>query len=169
VWTLLGYYVAHEWEEVVRLGIMSGYQHQGGATSAPDMRLRVFSCPNLGDPPVDDPAPNGGDGYVFKINYFYVGGAAKWSVPSPPYSPIKPTDPPTWTLMVDQIRTHSLCPLGLATVAHKNPSGQPAGANHLLHDGHVDWVKWNGGCNMRSNTYWSATEFFVWRRTLDAP
>ena len=122
VWTLLGWYVAHEWEEVVRLGAMPSYRTNGLET--PDMRLRAFSCPDLGDPIPNwghEGEPNGGDGYVFQMNYNYVGGAARWTMADPAYSPIKPTDPPTWTLMADIIREYPVnnSPRSFTTLAHK--------------------------------------------------
>jgi hypothetical protein len=54
-------------------------------------------------------------------------------------------------------------------LAHKERNGLPAGANHLFNDGHVSWIKWNNGTNMRSNTFWSGREYYIWRRTLEAP
>ena len=94
VWTLLGWYVAHEWEEVVRLGVMPQY---AVVTNVADLRPRVFSCPDLGDPIPNlyhDGQPNGGDGWVFQMNYNYVGGAARWCLADPAYSPIRPIRPP---------------------------------------------------------------------------
>ena len=173
VWTLLGQYVAHEWEEVVRLGVMPKYQVGNTTSNLPDMRLRVFSCPDLGDPipNFNNPPgiPNGGDGYVFHMNYNYVGGAAKWSMADPAYSPIKPTDPPTWTLMADMIRKYPVSQGAFATIAHKERENLPAGANHLFNDLHVEWVKWNSGQNMRANAYWNSDEYYFWRRTMEAP
>jgi len=79
VWTPLTHYLAREWDEVVRLGVQSNYQVRNTAES--DSRLRIFSCPNLGDPiPNHAPDPRGVDNYIFAMNYAYVGGAAKWSM-----------------------------------------------------------------------------------------
>jgi prepilin-type N-terminal cleavage/methylation domain-containing protein len=175
VWTLLGSYVAHEWEEVVRLGVMSKYVVGDVVSNTPDMRLRVFSCPNLGDPIPNfqnKGAPNCGDGYVFEMNYNYIGGvASRWSMADPPCSPIKPTDPPTWALMVDIIREYPInsSPRQFTTLAHKQRADLPAGSNHLFNDLHVSWVKWNGGHDMRANAYWNPAEYWYWRRTVEAP
>jgi prepilin-type N-terminal cleavage/methylation domain-containing protein len=172
VWTLLGWYVAHEWEEVVRLGAVPGYKTN--ELEKADTRLRIFSCPNLGDPIPnrDHPeAPNGGDGYVFQMNYNYVGGAARWTMADPAYSPIKPTDPSTWALMVDMVREYPVnqSPRRFSTLAHKERENVPAGSNHLFNDQHVEWVKWDGGNGMRANAYWNFQEYYYWRRTLEAP
>jgi len=86
---------------------------------------------------------------VFHMNYFYVGGASRWEMADPAFSPIRPGDPPTWTLMVDMVHKPSESEQFLYT-AHKERNGSPAGANHLFNDLHVDWVKWNGGRNMRT-------------------
>ena len=69
VWTPLGQYIAREWDEVIHLGVSSNYRV--GARNVNDIRLRIFSCPNTGDPvPNFDPgAPTGGDKYVFTMNY----------------------------------------------------------------------------------------------------
>ncbi|MCI0628386.1 MAG: DUF1559 domain-containing protein, partial [Acidobacteria bacterium] len=68
-WTPLKYYVAHEWDEVIRLGIASDYK--AIRTNRRDSRLRIFACPNTSDPIHDFAGPNGGDGYVFRMNYYY--------------------------------------------------------------------------------------------------
>jgi prepilin-type N-terminal cleavage/methylation domain-containing protein len=173
VWTLLGWYVAHEWEEVVRLGVVSNYKTNELLT--PDTRLRVFSCPDLGDPIPnlyhDTGQPNGGDGYVFQMNYLFVGGAAAWSMADPGYSPIRPTDPQTWALMVDIIHEIPVnsTPRSYSTLAHKERADLPAGSNHLFNDLHVEWIPWNDGRGMRANAYWSYNEYWYWRRTVEAP
>ena len=174
VWTLYGYYVAHEWEEVVRLGVMSRYQVGITSSNVADMRLRVLSCPDLGDPIPNENhqgQPNGGDGWVFQIRYNYVGGAAGWVMANPAFSPIRPADPPTWTLMADMVREYPInqSPRQFPTLAHKEAGGQPAGANHLFNDLHVEWVKWAGGQGLRANAYWAANEYYYWRRTMDTP
>ena len=170
VWAPLGNYVAHEWEEVVRLGIMPNYKTN--VLETPDMRLRVLSCPDTGDPIPNlnrGFGPDGGDGYVFQINYFYVGGAPKWSLSDPSLSPIKPGDPATWALMVDMIEEHPFQPGYFWRLAHKQREGYPAGGNHLFNDLHVAWIKWNDGHNMRANTYWHSGQNYYWRRTIEAP
>ena len=53
--------------------------------------------------------------------------------------------------------------------AHRESNDHPAGANHLFNDGHVSWIKWNGGRNMRTNTIWAAGNEYIWRRTMDTP
>ena len=53
--------------------------------------------------------------------------------------------------------------------AHLENRGQPAGANHLFNDGHVLWIKWNGGRNMQTNTIWDSGNLYIWRRTDEAP
>jgi prepilin-type N-terminal cleavage/methylation domain-containing protein len=180
VWTLLGWYVAHEWEEVVRLGAFSKYAVGDVVSNTLDTRLRVFSCPDLGDPIpswISQGRLDCGDGYVFQMNYNYVGGVAKrWakafyspaSMSDPPYSPVKPTDPPTWSLMVDIIRqTPGSDPSRpFSQLAHKQRENLPAGSNHLFNDLHVEWVKWP---NMRANAEWASTENWYWRRTIEAP
>lgn len=169
VWTPLNHYVAREWDEVVRLGVQANYQARND--NEPDLRLRIFSCPYLGDPvPNFARDPSGVDKYVFAMNYAFVGGASRWTMSDPSYSPIKREDPGTWTLMVDFICHNNDQAKGAYTpLAHKNRDGKPAGANHLFNDGHVSWIQWNGGNNMRSNTYWAWPEFYIWRRTLELP
>ena len=172
VWTPLGQYVAQEWDEVIRLGIESNYQ--GLKSPDGDLRLRVFSCPNLGDPiPNYQNDPRGVDKYVFVMNYAYVGGASQWSLPGSAFSPFTSEDSPTWTLMVDFVYYGAPPSQQIGWVkelnAHRENSGQPAGANHLFNDGHVSWIKWNGGRNMRTNTFWAAGNYYIWSRTDDAP
>jgi prepilin-type N-terminal cleavage/methylation domain-containing protein len=172
VWTLLGWYVAHEWEQVVRVGGVP--QYSVVSSNMPGMRLRVFSCPDLGDPIPNwqhQNSPNGGDGWAFQMNYNFVGGAARWSMADLAFSPIRPTDPPTWLLMADTIREYPVgqSPRRFSTLAHKERDGQPAGANHLFNDCHVQWVRWNGGQGMRANAYWAGNEYWYWRRTIKAP
>jgi hypothetical protein len=117
---------------------------------------------------------NPGDDWVFPLAYNYVGGVATWDLADPSYSPVKPTDPPTWTLMADFVcygdPSRGANPNGwlVDKNAHKNRNGRPpAGANHLFNDAHVAWYGWNGGNNMRTNSYW--VESYIWRRTVDAP
>jgi hypothetical protein len=169
VWTPLTHYVAREWDEVVRLGMDSSYQ--GRKSPDGDLRLRVFSCPNLGDPIANFQGdPRGVDKYVFAMNYAYVGGASKWTMSTPSFSPFKPEEQPSWTLMVDFICHNNDQARGAYTpLAHRDRHGKPAGANHLFNDGHVSWVRWNGGSNMRSNTYWAWPEFWIWRRSDEHP
>ena len=110
VQTAPGYYVAHEWDEVARL-IAPGFRYDRERLDANgiyrDTRIKVFSCPDManneGFPYYDRIAGpiNPGDDWVFPLAYNYVGGVATWDLADPSYSPVKPTDPPTWTLMVD--------------------------------------------------------------------
>ncbi len=86
VWTPLSFGPAAEWEEVVKGGIMEGFK--ADPTQPIDSRLRVMACPNLGDPQLNFMAPSCGSGYVFKMNYFYLGGAFNWSLANPPYWPL---------------------------------------------------------------------------------
>lgn len=172
VWTLPGWYVAHEWAEVVRLGIASEYRTNN--LGKPDLQLRIFSCPALGDPVQNlwhDGQPDCGDGYVFHINYNYVGGAASWSLADPAFSPKRPMDEPGWTLMADMILEYPIqqSPRSFQYPAHKEAGNQPSGANHLFNDQHVEWVRWNGGKGMRANALWSEAERYYWRRTVAAP
>jgi hypothetical protein len=135
-----------------------------------DLRLRIFCCPDLGDPmSLPGPIP-AGDDYDFSMNYNYVGGASKWTLSDPALSPIKPEAPVSWALMVDFVCKNDSQGGGkYVPLAHKERDGLPAGANHLFNDGHVQWVKWNGGRNMRTNTFWAWGENYIWRRTLEAP
>ena len=152
---------------MVRLGVSTGYRVD--PVNKGDLRLKIFSCPDAANPIQDFESPNGRDEYVFRMNYYYVGGASTWAMANPAFSPIKPEDPGTWALMVDTICEN---PVGSGTftfLAHKDRDRRPAGANHLFNDGHVEWIKWNGGSNMRANTYWAAQEFYFWRRTTEAP
>jgi len=173
-----GAYVAAEWNEVVRFGIAPGFRfnptfvldgpYQGRIESLyQDSRIKVLCCPSFGYPIFLGANP--GDDWIFSMNYNYVGGVSTWNLTSPAYSPIKPEDPGSWTLMVDFVcyndsQLHRWVPL-----AHQEPYGPPAGANHLFQDGHVSWIKWNGGSNMRTNMSWAAGESYIWRRTLEAP
>ncbi len=169
VWTPLTHYVAREWEEVVRLGVQSTYQVRNG--SEPDARLRIFSCPGMGDPvPNFQRYPTGPDAYIFALNYAYLGGASRWSAADPSFSPFKPEDSGSWTLMSDFVCKNDNQGGGRYTpLAHKTRNSLPAGANHLFNDGHVQWIKWNSGLNMRTNTYWAANENYIWRRNLESP
>lgn len=171
VWTPLGEYIARQWEEVVRGGVASRYNPN--MVKEPDSRLRVFACPEAGDPTpnVHPGIPTGDDKYVFRMNYYYVGGASRWSIGGPANSPIKPTDPASWALMVDMIREDqdSSTTNVFLELAHKGPGGQPAGSNHLFNDLHVTWYKWNEGREMRANTYWEPASLYWWRRTVDQP
>jgi prepilin-type N-terminal cleavage/methylation domain-containing protein len=179
VWTDLGWYVAHEWEEVVRLGAFSKYAVGNISGNTADMRIRVFSCPDLGDPIPNwlvTNAPHCTDAYIFQMNYNYVGGVAtRWakafyssaSVSNPPFSPVKPTDPSTWALMVDIIREYpNSSQSQFEVIAHKQRENLPAGSNQLFNDLHVEWVKWR---DMRANAEWNSTGYWYWRRTMEAP
>jgi len=179
VWTSRHHYVAHEWDELVRLGVAPGFRFDASYVGTDglyhDSRLKIFSCPDMGDPEfAAGPKPDGDD-WVFGMNYNYVGSAFKWrNTPSdtdPTFSPFKPEDPASWTLMVDFACNNQALfgDHGWKPFAHKESNGQPAGANHLFNDGHVQWVKWNGGLNMRTNTYWAMEDNWIWRRTLEAP
>lgn len=169
VWTPLTDYIAREWDEVARLGVQFNYQVSNA--QGPDSRLRIFSCPDLGDPvPNHAPDPRGADSYIFEMNYAYVGGAWKWTMADPSFSPIKPEDPGSWALMTDFVCKNDSQGGGrYMPLAHKQRNGLPAGSNHLFNDWHVQWIKWNNGSNMRTNTYWAANENYIWRRTVEAP
>jgi prepilin-type N-terminal cleavage/methylation domain-containing protein len=169
IWTVPGNYVAKEWEEVARETGIDNYNI--GAANEPDLRLRIFSCPDFKDPIPDlnPDAPTGDDKYVFVLNYFYVGGAARWSLADPSFSPKSPDDPPNWTVMSDMVQQYPTEADRWTYVAHKDSKGMPAGANHLFNDGHVRWVNWEGGRGMRANTYWAPTQYYFWRRTEEAP
>jgi|ERR1035437_2048362 prepilin-type N-terminal cleavage/methylation domain-containing protein len=181
-----GAYVASEWDEVVRIGIAPGFRfnpayvldgpYQGGTQSLyQDSRIKVLCCPTFGYPLClgTNPVP-AGDDWVFGTGYNYVGGVTSWNMATPAFSPIKPEDPGSCTLMVDFVCYNGPGAQGTGTwspLAHSENNGQPAGANHLFNDGHVSWIKWNGGNNMRINTTYAgidANEFF-WRRTIEAP
>jgi prepilin-type N-terminal cleavage/methylation domain-containing protein len=179
IWTPIFSTVAHEWDEVARLGASPNFRFNAGFVGNDgryhDDRLRIFYCPDMGDPWFDAGPHPPEDDWVFGLNYFYVGGASEWrnspTNTNPSFSPVKPTDPGVWALMTDMIDndqalygTHGWFP-----TAHKEPGGQPAGSNHLFNDGHVAWVNWNGGLTMRSNTFWAFPEYYIWRRTVDAP
>lgn len=184
VTTARGAYVAKEWDEVVRLGVASNFrynpQNLGTDQVYRDMRIKIFSCPNLamreGYPHYDPKAGpiNPGDDWTFPIGYTYAGGVTTWNMPGPAFSPVKPTDPPSWALMADYVGfgdpARGAHPGGWVPEynAHRNRNGQPpAGANHLFHDGHVSWYNWNAGKNMRTNAAW--VEYYIWRRTTAEP
>lgn len=167
VWTPPRFYLASEWEEVIRLGLATTYA--AIRTNTGDSRLRIFACPNSGDPVQIFGAPDGGDGYVFHINYYYVGGAQNWPLANPAFSPIKPEDPGTWTLMTDMVCENPVGSGEFVELGHKASKQTPSGANHLFNDGHVQWVKWNGGRGLRANAFWADQEHFFWRRTVEAP
>lgn len=184
VTTARGAYVAKEWDEVVRLGVVSNFRYNpsnlGSDQVYRDNRIKIFSCPNMaakeGYPHYDPNAGpiNPGDDWWFPIGYTYVGGVTTWNSPGPAFSPIKPTDPPSWALMVDFVGygdpARGAHPSGWVPEynAHRNRNGQPpAGANHLFNDGHVSWYKWNDGNNMRANASW--VEDYFWRRTMETP
>jgi hypothetical protein len=111
------------------------------------------------------------------MNYNYVGGASKWmnfdGVTDPAFSPIKPEDPPSWVLMADFVVYFVPPSQQLGWVkelnAHTERNGRCAGANHLFNDGHVAWIKWAGGTNMRTNAVWAPGNQYIWRRTLELP
>ena len=173
VWGRPGVYLASEWDEVVRHGISPKYSYNPANVSDEiihDARLRVFCCPSLGD---SQHLP-GPEGDSFSINFNYLGGASAWqnfngTVTDPSFSPFKPEDPGSWALMADFVCNNQDQLKKYEPLAHKNPNGQPAGANHLFNDGHVSWIKWNGGRNMRTNAIWAPNEFHIWRRTFEAP
>jgi prepilin-type N-terminal cleavage/methylation domain-containing protein len=167
VWTPLKFYVASEWEDVIRIGIASAYSVI--QTNKGDARLRVFACPNAGDPVQNFEAPSGGDGYVFRMNYYYVGGAHNWTLADPPCSPIKPEDPGDWALMTDMLCENPVGSANFTELAHRTANQTPAGSNHLFNDGHVQWVSWKGGRGMRANALWAPQEHFFWRRRVEAP
>jgi prepilin-type N-terminal cleavage/methylation domain-containing protein len=177
-----GAYIASEWDEVVRMGIapsfrfnsayvLDGPYHGRTETLYQDPRIKVLCCPTFGYPLYlgTTPAP-AGDDWVFTMNYNYVGGVVSWNGADPAYSPIQFEGPASWTLMVDFICKNDSQGGGkYVPLAHPARDGLPAGANHLFNDGHVSWVKWNGGKNMRTNTYWAANENYIWRRTVSEP
>ncbi|MBL9136852.1 MAG: type II secretion system protein [Verrucomicrobiales bacterium] len=168
VWTPIDSGVAQQWEEVIR-GIVPAYSGQKHGTA--DARLAFLSCPMLGLPVVLVDEPHGTDAYVFHFNYFYLGGAFQWTKADPPKSPLTPNSPPDWALMSDEV-TENPAPSGRFTkakTAHRDSRGRPEGANHLFHDGHVAWIRWNNGKGMRANAFWAPQEFFYWRRTVDEP
>jgi len=176
VWCLPRAYLTNEWNEVVRLGVAPKYGFNPSNVDAngvtQDPRLLIFCCPNLGYP---DHLP-GPEGESFSIKYNYVGGAFSWrnihdsgGVTAPAFSPIKQEDPSSWTLMVDLIDYNDGAGWDPLLVAHKERDGRPTGGNHLFHDGHVSWIKWADGRNMRTNTYYTVQNNYVWRRTLEAP
>jgi prepilin-type N-terminal cleavage/methylation domain-containing protein len=171
-----GAYLTNEWNEVVRLGVASRFNYDASSATdgyIHDSRLLIFGCPNLRDP-LHLPGP---EGESFSMNYNYVGGASKWmefdGVTDPAFSPIKPDDNPGWTLMVDFVYYGAPPSQQIGWVkelnAHRESNGQPAGANHLFNDGHVSWIKWNAGKNMRTNTVWAPGNLYIWRRSMDAP
>ncbi len=189
-WVAPGSYIAHEWDEVVRKGVCSGFHFNatnivtglayndnawGMRQLYDDSRLKIFSCPDLG-PPIYDAGPKPtGDDWIFGMTYLYVGHASKWrNAPSdtdPSFSPFKPEDPASWALMVDfASNNHATFGVkGWRPFAHKEGNGQPAGSNHLFNDGHVQWINWNGGQDMRTNLVWASQENWLWRRTMEDP
>jgi len=186
VWTSRRAFVAQEWDEVVRSGVSPSFHFNAALVGSDglyhDSRIKVFCCPDMGDAQFygyDNKPP--ADNWIFGMNYNYVGSAVHWQNVTgdtdESYSPMKPTDNPSWVLMADMV-CHSEATYGTkgwAPTAHKTGgqpeagTGQPNGANHLFNDGHVSWYKWNGGGNMRANTYWAQDENYYWRRTLEAP
>lgn len=168
VWTPINFGVANQWEEVIR-GILPAYS--GQTNGQRDTRLRIFTCPEMELPRTYLNEPKDNDPFVFMMQYFYVGGAPKWTMADPTYSPLKSTDPPDWCLMSDMV-TERPAPQGIFSrekTAHVNKSGAPIGSNHLFHDGHVDWVRWNNGKGLRANAFWEPDAWFYWRRTLQEP
>ncbi len=102
--------------------------------------------------------------YNYILGYNYTGGSHFWLQRSgPTYSPRKVTDPPDWTLAADFMRYYSSWPTPWIT-AHMRRPGQPAGGNHLFHDGSVEWVPFNAGANFPQNVFWCH-----WKRRQDAP
>ena len=171
-----GAYLTSEWNEVVRLGVASRYAFDPSNVRAEvvhDSRLLVFGCPNLRDP-LHLPGP---EGESFSINYNYVGGASRWQnfdgVTDPAFSPMKPDDEPTWTLMSDFVYYGAPPSQQIGWVkelnAHRESDGQPSGANHLFNDCHVSWIKWDNGKNMRTNTVWALGNLYIWRRSMESP
>ena len=153
VWEAPGSYVAQEWDELVRQGISPGFRFNASNIGTGiayndssfglnqlynDSRLKIFFCPDLGAPIYSDGPKPSGDDWIFSMTYLYVGRASKWrNTPSdtdPSYSPFKPDDSASWTLMVDmacnnqaQFGTHGWKPF-----AHKEANGQPAGGQPSL-------------------------------------
>jgi prepilin-type N-terminal cleavage/methylation domain-containing protein len=182
-----GSYVAHEWDEVVRRGASGSNFRYNPVNLGPDQvyrdnRIKIFTCPNMaakeGYPHYD---PNGGpinpgDDWWFPMGYVYTGGVLSWNLATQAYSPVKETDSPSWVMMVDYVRYNDPSTPGIQNPgwpkdgenhdAHME-NGKPAGANHLFHDGHVQWYKWNNGANMRTNLIW--VEKYIWRRTIAEP
>ena len=153
-----GGYLTTEWNEVVRLGVVSQFDApiiSGGLIH--DQRLLIFGCPDL-EGPLQLIGP---EGDTFSINYNYVGGASKWlnfdGVTDPAYSPFKPEDNPSWTLMADFIYYGGPQSQQSGWVkelnAHRENNGEPAGGNHLFNDGHVSWFKLNGGSRYVNQYY----------------
>ena len=183
VTTVPGAYVAHEWDEVVRLGVSSNFRYNAANLGSDqvyrDIRIKIFSCPNMaakeGYPHYDDltNSINPGDDWWFPMGYVYTGGVKSWNLADPAYSPVKETDSPSWVMMVDFVRYNGPGAQnpgwpkdGENHNAHMG-NGLPAGANHLFHDGHVQWYKWNNGTNMRTNLAY--VEEYIWRRTMESP
>ena len=178
-----GAYVANEWDEVVRLGVASNFKYDPSNLGLDqvyrDNRIKIFSCPNMAAKqgyPHYDPAAgpiNPGDDWWFPLGYVFTGGVTSWNASDPSFSPIRPTDPSSWVLMADFICYFGP---GSQTVgwlkdynAHLDRYGQSAGGNHLFNDGHVTWYKWNGGTNMRTNLVYAGANYYIWRRTVNAP
>jgi type II secretory pathway pseudopilin PulG len=166
VWAFIPHLVGTEWDEVIR-NIDTGYQsdlsiQMGNA-------LKVLACPNRGEPARVTDAPVGDSTYVFEPGYFFVGGSDDWSLANPPYSPIKPTDPPDWALMTDRVRELPVGSGKFIENAHPTSGATPSGWNHLFNDQHVEWINWNGGRGLRANAYWAAQEVFYWRIRLAEP
>ena len=166
-WVRMSAVVGREWDEVIRQGIESGYQADLSIPTG--NTLNAMGCPNLGPPLRKTDAPHCTDKYFWELKYLYVGGAYNWTLASPAYSPMSANDPPEWTLMADMNIENPPGSDKWIELAHRSPQGGMAGSNHLYNDGHVDWVTWSGGRNMRANAYWAATDRFYWRRTLSAP
>jgi prepilin-type N-terminal cleavage/methylation domain-containing protein len=179
IWQLPGSYVAHEWDEVVRQGVCPSFRfnplYVGSDNRVHDSRIKVFFCPDKGDPDFDGAINNiaPGDDWIFRMTYVYLGSAGQWrNTPAnsdPSFSPYKPEDPPTWALMVDFVEETPGQEGDFRATAHKQRENLPAGANHLFNDQHVSWVKWRGGSEMRKNTYWASGQNYYWRRTVEAP
>jgi prepilin-type N-terminal cleavage/methylation domain-containing protein len=181
--TAPGAYVAREWDEVARLTSTSNFRYNSSLLGADqiyrDDRIKIFSSPNMaskGGYPHYDPKAgpiNPGDDWWFPIGYTYTGGVVTWDFADPAYSPIKPTDSPSWVLMADFVTFYGpgSQSVGWPTElnAHMEGSRQSAGGHHLFNDGHVSWYKWGNGSNMRTNLEWAPGNYHIWRRTMELP
>jgi prepilin-type N-terminal cleavage/methylation domain-containing protein len=167
VWIRMSHVVGLEWDEVVRLGIESGYSADLSVPA--DNIVRVLGCPNLGPSQRDTGAPHCTDAYFWSLNYLYVGGAYNWTLALPTYSPMSANDPPDWTLMSDIIIERPVGTGRFTDLAHRTSSRGAAGSNHLFNDLHVEWINWGSGQNMRANAYWESDSRYYWRRRMSEP